>query len=88
MKVILEYQLPEETEEYELAMDGNKRSHALHVIDNALRSVVKYEDFSMFTSEFTAEELESDKYKDVIIAATLAIRQRISDILIESGVNS
>jgi hypothetical protein len=88
MKVVLEYQLPEETEEYELAMDGNKRSCALSQIDNALRAVVKYENFSMFTSEFTAEELESDKYKDIIIAATLAIRQRISDILIESGINS
>jgi hypothetical protein len=44
MKAILEFNLPEETEEYELAMNGSHYLFALQELDNYLRSQLKYND--------------------------------------------
>jgi hypothetical protein len=44
MKVILEFNLPEETESYQLAMNGHRYRFALQELDNYLRSELKYND--------------------------------------------
>jgi hypothetical protein len=44
MKAILEFNLPEETESYELAMNGCHYLFALQELDNYLRSQLKYND--------------------------------------------
>jgi cupin superfamily acireductone dioxygenase involved in methionine salvage len=40
----LEFQLPEEREEFELAQNGHKYKFALNDFDNWLRGLAKYED--------------------------------------------
>lgn len=42
MKTIIEFNLPEEAEEFELAINGSKYAAALHELDNKLRSRIKY----------------------------------------------
>lgn len=42
MKAILEYTLPEETDEYEHAMNGSLYLFAIQEFDNHLRSELKY----------------------------------------------
>jgi hypothetical protein len=44
MKAILEFNLPEESEAYELAMNGHQYLFALQELDNYLRSELKYND--------------------------------------------
>jgi hypothetical protein len=42
MKAILEYTLPEESQEYEFAMNGANYLFAIQEFDNYLRSELKY----------------------------------------------
>lgn len=44
MKAVLEFQLPDEQEEFKLAQDGVLYSIVLHELDNYLRGKIKYED--------------------------------------------
>lgn len=55
MKAILEFQLPEETEEHKMALDGMKYSIVLHDLDNYLRNKLKYEDLSELQNEIYQE---------------------------------
>jgi hypothetical protein len=43
MKVILEFDLPEETDEHELAINGHKYQRILYEIDNKLRARIKWD---------------------------------------------
>lgn len=51
MKAILEYSLPEETEEYTYAMNGMRYSIVLEDLDNWLRAKYKYEDQTTISIE-------------------------------------
>lgn len=42
MKLTLEYTLPEENQDYEVAMNGSKYLGVLQELDNYLRSQLKY----------------------------------------------
>jgi hypothetical protein len=44
MKVILEFTLPEEKEEYDLAMSGHVYKRAVDEFDDRLRQLWKYQD--------------------------------------------
>lgn len=51
MKAILVFKLPQEQEEYELAVNGVNYSIVLEEVDNALRQMEKYEDKEIITIE-------------------------------------
>lgn len=51
MKVNLTYSLPEERDEYELAMNGARYAIVLEDLDNWLRSLSKYQDIETVTVE-------------------------------------
>jgi hypothetical protein len=60
-KVILEFNLPEETEEYTAYMNGLALAFACEEFSNKLRAIVKYDD-----PEFTEEQRETiQKIRDM-----------------------
>ncbi len=63
MKAILEFNLPEETAEHKLALDGCKWMSACHELDQWLRSIQKHSDQKILNvdevRERLYEELES-----------------------------
>lgn len=46
MKAVLEFQLPEESEEFRLAQRGRHYISVIEELDNYLRSILKYEERS------------------------------------------
>jgi hypothetical protein len=71
MKAILEFNLPEEQPEFDLAVNGNKWSFVAWKIDQELRSKIKY-------SESITEE-QRDIYQEV--------RNSINEYMIEQGLD-
>jgi hypothetical protein len=60
MKAILEFDLPEEQEEFDVANNGWKFKSAIWEIDNKLRSILKYEQDSHTEQElYCYEEIRS-----------------------------
>ena len=57
MKAVLEFDLPEEQEEYKLHMEGPKYSLVLYDLDNFLRNKYKYEDQETITIEEVRNKL-------------------------------
>lgn len=55
-KAILEFNLPEENEEFELAKNGARLSYAIDDFDNWLRSELKYND-KLTEAEYNVYEL-------------------------------
>ena len=45
MKALLEFNLPEDTVDHQLALDGWKYRNAIEKIDNELRNLEKYQNF-------------------------------------------
>ena len=71
MKATLEFNLPEEQVEFNLAVNGNKWSFVAWKIDQELRSKIKY-------SESITEE-QRDIYQEV--------RNLINEYMLEQGVD-
>jgi hypothetical protein len=71
MKAILEFNLPEEQPEFDLAVNGNKWSFVAWKIDQELRSKIKY-------SESITEE-QRDIYQEV--------RNSINEYMLEQGLD-
>lgn len=71
MKAILEFNLPEEQVEFDLAVNGNKWSFVAWKIDQELRSKIKY-------SESITEE-QRDIYQEV--------RNLINDFMVEQSLD-
>ena len=71
MKAILEFNLPEEQTEFDLAVNGNKWSFVAWKIDQELRSKIKY-------SESITEE-QRDIYQEV--------RNLINEYMIEQSLD-
>jgi len=71
MKAILEFNLPEEQTEFDLAVNGNKWSFVAWKIDQELRSKIKY-------SESITDE-QRDIYQEV--------RNLINEFMLEQGVD-
>lgn len=71
MKATLEFNLPEEQVEFNLAVNGNKWSFLAWKVDQELRSKIKY-------SESITEE-QRDIYQEV--------RNLINEYMIEQGVD-
>ena len=71
MKAILEFNLPEEQIEFNLAVNGNKWSFVAWKIDQELRSKIKY-------SESITEE-QRDIYQEV--------RNLINDFMVEQSLD-
>jgi hypothetical protein len=61
MKAILEFNLPEEQPEFELANDGYKWQLVVWELDQWLRSQIKYEPEEMSQEVYDAYELCRDK---------------------------
>lgn len=55
MKAILEFTLPEEREEHQIAVDGGKYLYVLHAIDNDLRGRIKHGDYPETTKDIYDE---------------------------------
>ena len=71
MKATLEFNLPEEQVEFDLAVNGNKWSYVAWKVDQELRSKIKY-------SESITEE-QRDIYQEV--------RNLINEYMLEQGVD-
>ena len=71
MKAILEFDLPEEQVEFNLAVNGNKWSFVAWKVDQELRSKIKY-------SESITEE-QRDIYQEV--------RNLINEYMMEQGLD-
>lgn len=71
MKAILEFDLPEEQVEFNLAVNGNKWSFVAWKVDQELRSKIKY-------SESITEE-QRDIYQEV--------RNLINDFMVEQSLD-
>jgi hypothetical protein len=72
MKAILEFNLPEDHIDFELAVNGSKAQYALWEMDQWLRSQYKY---------MSDEEYSKDKYETYE-----KCRDRLRDIMFENGV--
>jgi hypothetical protein len=72
MEAILKFNLPEETHEFKMAIDGSKWSSAMWELDQWLRSETKY----------NAEALSQEKYD-----AYCDIRDKIYSILNKDGIS-
>lgn len=60
MKAILEFSMPEDKLDFDLAANANKMHAALNELDNYLRSKIKYESEGMSQEKFdTYEEIRS-----------------------------
>lgn len=70
MKATLEFNLPDEQEDFDLCVKANKMHYALFEFDSHLRSILKYEDN---LSEETYDKVQS-------------IRDRLYDVCIENGI--
>jgi hypothetical protein len=65
MKAILEFNMPEEAVEFELAANGHKWSHAMWDLDQELRKIVKYsETHSQEVKEF-AQYIRDMLYREL-----------------------
>lgn len=51
MKAILEFDLPEETDLYQYAINGSRYLYVLQELDNELRSLIKYENKEVISIE-------------------------------------
>lgn len=61
MKVVLEFNLPEDREEYDYALDGILYSIVIDDLDNWLRAKHKYEDQETITIEEVRSKLNELK---------------------------
>lgn len=62
MKAILEFELPEDQEEYEYAVNAEKMYSALYDINQLIRSKLKYNPDSLTDIEFKQWEIMQDKF--------------------------
>lgn len=60
MKAILEFNLPEETGEHKLALDGGKWMSVCHVLDQWLRGIQKHGDQKTLTVDEVRERLHEE----------------------------
>lgn len=66
MKAILEFDLVEEREEFDLAANGHRWSFSLWDLDQWLRAQMKYNDHNMTEEEYSAYEKCREKLHDVM----------------------
>jgi hypothetical protein len=64
MKATLEFNLPEETHEHELAINAATMYSAICDLDNHLRNVIKHGDQSEMVKRF-ANEIRNDYLSDI-----------------------
>ena len=62
MKAILEFNLPDDQQEFDLAVKAREMSHALNDVRNYLRSRVKYEEMPAEKWE-TCDEIYQEFYR-------------------------
>ena len=61
MEAILKFNLPEEEEDFRLAVDGGKYSACLWELDQHLRSTIKYNSHTLKPNEYEVYEAIRDK---------------------------
>ncbi len=76
MRATLSFKLPEEQEEFDMAMQAASLNAALDKLDNSLRSVTKHED--PWLKELIQKELD-DGTQCPATAAALTFRRLISE---------
>lgn len=67
MKAILEFNLPEEKEEFELAVNASKWSSVCWELDQYLRSKTKYAPDSMPNEMYEALSEMQDKLRELLV---------------------
>ena len=66
MKAILEFELPDDQEEYELAVDGPKMYSALWEIKQLIRSKLKYNSDGLTAIELEQWEIMQDEFYSIL----------------------
>jgi hypothetical protein len=66
MKAILEFNLPEDNEDFNIAIDGVKWSWAMWRIDQHLRNQLKYESEGISEDTFKAIEKCREKLHEIL----------------------
>ena len=77
MKALLEFNLPEDREEFVLALDGASLSGRIDDLDNRLRNVTKYE--ATWLKEAIQKELDEGTQCPAI-AAALVFRALLGEV--------
>ena len=84
MKATLEFNLPEETEEYETTMSASKMSSFIHeMVNGGLRSVTKYDNFEIL-QDIDKEKL-TEKEHELVQNVIQSVRSYIARTLDENG---
>ena len=87
MKAILEFNLPEDTEEYETTMNAGKMSSFIHeMVNGELRGVTKYGNLTMFDPSNSNKY--SEKEVEFIQSIVSSVREYIADKLTENGLDN
>jgi molecular chaperone GrpE (heat shock protein) len=73
MKATLEYNLPDEQEEFQDAVNGAKWKYAMWVMDNELRALTKYAPDSMPDEVHKAYEGTRDKLHSLLTEHDLSL---------------
>lgn len=74
MKAILEFNLPEEQEQFEDAINGSKWSHAMWALDQFLRTKVKYASDDAHEEAINAFEEAREELRRIINEENLEMR--------------
>ena len=67
MKAILEFNLPEDQEDFNLAVNASNMYVAIHEMDQWLRSKIKYESDGMSQEEYNAYDKSREQLRSLII---------------------
>ena len=73
MKATLEYDLPDEQEEFEKAINGGKYAYVIWQLDQHLRANTKYAPDSMPDEVYKAYETTRDKLRSLLTENDLSI---------------
>jgi len=72
MEAILKYNLPEDNQEFQTAVNGNKYKWVIQEVDQYLRSEIKYND-KLSNDTCKAFELVRDKIREELIENNISI---------------
>jgi hypothetical protein len=87
MKAILEFNLPEDSDEYETAMNAGKMSAFIHEMTGGeLRNITKYDNFTIL-QDIDKDKLTEKEY-ELVQSVVGAIRSYIGITLSEYGLDN
>ena len=73
MKATLNFNLPEENEEFRLAVDGIKWMSAMHELDQHIRGITKYDSEGMSQETYDALCAVREKLREILMDNNLSL---------------